>query len=693
MLTLPNKEAFKRLAEHFCKSPETAHLVERSITKFRLRAASMFAEAPAPGIKSMARIYRSAVFQFDDGRVGSTDLFVLADPRAFFTQDMGKASCQYSLNNGAQVFIEKQPPVMTRSVPTILDFTGGRVINTLDDQIRMLEYYLNKDLAGHPDIGDILQPVRPVIQGKSEENYGADISPHRKMRAEVSDGVKTVLRRFIESEAREALEQFRASLNQNILEAMNGAAANGIKNYNWAVGVLPDGSLDAELGRRRQQAAKAFPILYSAVGATYGPVCDAIENAEPLNPVLQNMFNIEASTLRKLNGLTVANAGMETPPNHMAIVGFTKDIEMMPDGPAPQTREGWRSYLTSVSLAKKLGRMLVGTEGATAQDVVEKFLQSGRGRWEDMSPDALEVANEGFRDMFLDLYENLLKPAAEFYRSKHNGSAYAPNYTLSEALQCLLEGWNIEQVAEACTYWDAKQAEMQHALSLAYPGSDASRERKARDSWPPLHQSEWRSKTGLLVVHLTNQDMLDDERKQLKHCINQYAKKALYEGSHLVSIRTPAGTSLGTAEIIQERLIPLVKSQDDETNNELFSLPPSVHQFRGVKNAKPPSEAWAALWEYMTAIYTGSLKIETDYLESALNDRRIGVASEHHAGACYDSQNPKAVDFAFEQFAPLLPKRVRKKGFKALFGDRFENEVYAALHEPQEPLRAPEMGA
>lgn len=638
-MTDPAADAVDAWAETF--APGDARLLDalRSAPRrFLRRHGCVLMDSPAPGYAAAVRIYRSVAVVTAAGLVRSAEMFHVPDLDAF-EADEGERSATFAAtgwDDRATLFSPAPPPRRLREAAPSLDWNGAACLAAVPEQARRVEFLLNADLAGYRG-GEAVFEAPPA----------GSPAGHRRLRPEAREGLEALLRAGISATAPAALDGFRDRLDRERLEALTAAAANSVRAFNWLSGQDRSGR-DPDLALRRTQAARAYPVAWPLLSAPVGPVAEAVSASQPLGPALAAALGIPEGVVRRINGLTAADAGIAGG-DAAALSRVAKRVERLPPGAAPRTSGGWRSFFSALALSDASARFLGRDAGAA-------LLASAAGSWDRLDAEALAQAAGGLRDMLADLHSNLVEPAAR--------AVGLPRWSLERTAEAVFGGRSLVQVAEASAWWHERQADVRAFLGEAFP--PPGQPRGAR-TWPPLHPGgPWTAPNGLVVHVLSDEAALVDEHRLMGHCVNQYAANCILEGAHIVSIRrTGQAVPVGTAEFMQATLLSLAGTMRELPDAALTDLPLPVSQFRARKNGMPEAAGWEALWAYCGAIFTGALEIEKDALRDALARRREAVA-KGLSDACYDDSLPGAVRKAWELYSPALPRSLAKRGPSAL---------------------------
>lgn len=629
----------------------------------RLHASFCVAGRPGEPAAALLKVFRAVAALLPDGRVRSTEFFRIADTDAFFDGPRGAALAAVSRcawDDRASLFTDAATDFRLTRFQSLLNGSADAAAKWADTTARFLEYFLNADLRGRPDLAEaVLEGAAPPLAEAPVE-----LAANRRLLPSLKERLLPVLQAALRAEAEAAISDFRGRLDPLTLEAMRRTGVNGCRWHNWMAGYRwEDSRIDAAVGLRRRQALAAFPLAHCLVSKVDHPVNAAAEDGTPLVPALAAALGVDEKVARRLNGIGIAALGLPTAPDQGRLAAIVARVARLPDGRKPNDDEEWGRYFAALRFADAVGASLAsGRVGRapTRTAAAARLLASAAGRWGELDKAMLVRAADGFKDMAADLLSVLVHPALLVRRRMD----LAPAWDEAAVSRVIVSGRTLTQVLDACSWWHGNQAAARARLAAAFPARDA---RPA--SWPGLHEGEFRASNGLLVVCLTSQAMLDEEHRRMGHCVNTYGACCLYDGVHVLSIRTADGAlSLSTAEIDQHKLLPLAGKDKRETVPMFDTLPVSVAQHKASGNDEPPTAAKEALWEYVSRILSGSLKIDAPALAAALGERTLAARGAMRS-APYDPSSRAAVDAAWEEYSVLLPARVRKRGLDRLVLD------------------------
>jgi hypothetical protein len=610
--------------------------------RFLRRHGCSLVEEPAPGWRGLLRVGRTAAAVSDSGVVRSSELFHVQDLESF-EQDVEERAWVIgaaSWDDKAALFTRSPPPRRTRDEAPMLDWSGEALLRAAPDQVRQMEYLLNAALERHPRAHALLEPNPPGVP-----------PGHRRLLPPVRHGLEEALRAVQGPAAARCLDGFRSLLDPVRMRVLSCAAANSVRAHNWLCGLDRTGC-DEAVSLYRMQAASAWPMAWALLAAPSGRVSDAVRTGVPLIPVLATALGVSEGVVRRMNGLTAAAAGMDAP-DEGAAIRAASSVSCMPPGAPPRTEVEWHAFFAAARLARAAGAALEDEEAGAG------LLASSAGRWHELDAEGVRQAAGGLGDMLADIHANLMQPAARLM-----GDA---RWNAVRTARTVFGGRTLPQLAQASSWWHAGQANVRAQLSARYP--KAAGRIGLPHAWPTLHTAggTWTAPNGLQIVPLCSAPELLDEHERMGHCIDTYADVCLLSGSHIVSVRRMGmHKSLGTAEIVQESLLPKVATLSEPPDAPLRQLPDGVKQFKAHHNSEPVIEAWEALWSYVGAILTGVLDVDAAALQEALEGRRDAAGSRstdsRTVRSCYAATTHEAVAQAWRLYGPALPRAMAKKG-------------------------------
>jgi hypothetical protein len=652
------------IANHGGGHPLLTAIIRRDLARARRMYASLFIPgSPDSGLRAALRVYRGVIILQNDGRVRSTEFFRIHDVDAFFALTTEEALAVLpggSWDDKATLFSDARMDFRLDRTPSVFAAAPEQAANYIDTHIRFFEYFINESLRDTPELGDPLLETVP-------EDEECPVVANRPLKADVREALSAVLRDVTICETLVAQERFLACLDQDVLANMQMAGLNGCRWYNWLAGFSwMEGHMSAELGLRRKQASQAYPIAHCLLVQADHPVNVAMETAQPLIPALATALNVDPKIVKSMNGLTPKAAELAKAPDPQRLAEVVRKVQRLPQGgQKPSTEQDWSAFFASLAFADSIAHVITGgsyqTKGAAnAPALADDMLASIGGKWREIDAPGLRQYAHAFPDMVNDLSATLIEPALIHF-NRHNQNTW----TTARLANLIVSNRSLIQVMDVCAWWHREQAAIHRNLAAAFPNRDLP-----PNFWQPIHLGGFKAANGLVVVALCDQFMLDEEHKRMGHCVNTYGARCLYDGSHVVSIRTADGTkSISTAELSQSALRDLIGKNKKELTPIIDRLPPGVIQHRGHENKDPSPQAKEALWEYISRVVNKSIAVDIENLEKSLAERRLSYGYGRDQGrstAAYDYRNPQAIEAAWEAYSVAFPNKVRKRGLAEL---------------------------
>lgn len=619
----------------------------------QLHGGAFFEGRPGDKYVAAARVYRGLIVLLEDGRVRSVDRFRVDDANRLW-EDPDYRNDKILGNkwdDRSRSFNMLRPPRKVREQPVVIGFEGETADDTIEDQVRQFEYLLNIRLEQMPKSkAKILMPLPPRVEDKG-------IPVNRPLKPDYRESLKALLLDVSKQEWKQALDAFRERLSPEIVSNLQRGGLNSCRDHNWMCGYsVAHNGIDETLGVCRRQAAQAFPMLARMFSAPDGKLPQAVDNSEPLVPAMADVFNEVPSVVRRLNGLSIDAFDFTYAPEETQIRDVVQTISRLPPGPAPKSSAGWKSFRAMIALHDAISNVVFNEHNPAPA-----LLAKAANHWEDLDHEAINRASVAFPDMVSDLTANVFHPGEQFHKTS--------NWTRADTALTILGNRDISQLIDAVELWQDNYNAIRAALAQRYP-----RILNPVLTWPALHEGSaiWQSPNGLFAVVLNTSEMLREEHDRMNHCVDTYVGACLYKGHHIVSIRTPDGKSIATAEIRQSDLLPLVKASTDAPDGYLRSHPPGVIQFRGYDNKDASDKAYETIWAYVSALLGGALKVNKQQLEEALAERKkheymgSGADAANMLSAAYEATSEEALADAWRAYAPVFPKQVQRKGLSAI---------------------------
>ena len=404
--------------------------------------------------------------------------------------------------------------------------------------------------------------------------------------------------------AEEATTLWRERLPQTRLALMRNAGWNSSSEWNW---------LNAEECEHRLQGVRAFPWAASVMRKNMD-VFRVLENRKPLVPVLSNVFGMPPPVVRRLNGMPYPSGGF---------VGLAEAAALLPTSPG--TEHGWKCWQAAVRVFRN-GHAIPNCRNY------------------DSLPSDFPELMKSVPDMLADIYHTVLQPFG------------------IDAAEEMVVFSSLEDCAIRLQNWETDNGAAATMLREAYPA-----EVYAGNNWLPLHEP-FETGYGLTAVPLCNDAALLEEGRRMQHCVSSYGPSCRVSGCHIVSFRNSWGESVGTAEISQRVLFPMLGTLAEAPAASRM-LPAAYVQFKGKRNASPPDSAWMALHAHAAALLTGMVKPDTKALDDAMTLRKSmsgNLRAVRDMNAGYNTGAPGALRSALRLYTPFISPGAVKKLEKTL---------------------------
>ncbi len=576
--------------------------------------------------RAALRVYRSLVVYRNDGRVVSTEMFNRGIDR-FADPDVRNANIAFKADNKTTFFNSVKRPSAVREDHHIVDYSGNNLMSTFDDQLTLLEIFIN--LENDVD-GTFNKYLHPLEFADGDMEVDIPVPPIRPIHAEVRTFVYQKLQDDFLKEYKDKIVQFRSILDQRTLLNLEKACLNGCESFNWLSG-YKDGRVDDNLALRRNQMCESYPLFSGFFSSSGGSIAEAVDNAEPVLGMLAEKFGVPEKNLKKIRGYSAQYFGMNYAPNKTEVHNLIEHLRHLP-GQLKLDACDWRQIEIASSLYEQV------------KDVVPDLMERSVAVIPQITVDDIGDAGALWERIIVDLEQNVCKPV--FLKNK-------VEYEDGFAKKMLVGNRNIKQIADAMLIWMNKNARNRAYLANKYPSDDNNSD-FASVSWLALHKSfSYQTNTGTLYVFkpLTDSQMLTDEGRKMDHCVANYANICATGISHIVSIRVNE-RPVTTMEIDQKLLWNFLDNPVDFSSAPLHTKPDFIKQFYGHGNQVVTNmELRRAMWHY--AMSLPSMKIKREELEM---EQRL---SKHGAYTTYNVKAPGAVEEAWRLYSDMLPKSIR----------------------------------
>jgi hypothetical protein len=625
-------------AEKISQYPETQNEVKDLCQRFLTRYTCMVMENPTTSHHLMMRIYRSAIILNTKGAMFSTEFLRLRNYNFLRNADERLRSIQEaSWDNKARPFNDR-PSLEATGSRSLLD---ASVIPTLgldaETQLRQFEIHIGIAILNNPI-------WKQVTVEKSPSVY--------HLLPDIRLSLKEKLFNILQTSRENAFEIFRDKLPKEILTTLSRCGVNDLTSWNWLTGAGID--ISETMIRNRQQATKAYPLLFRALSAGKN-LGLALENEEPLIPVIAHELKTTTPIIKKINGLCCHGASLLAPPKTInEFKPIWELVSYMGKSQNPKNAEEWKTYFALAKTATKLATFLNEN-----QEFITQYL-AGANLKQDCRK--AQEAQDDIQDVITDLHVNIMLPWAKYLKQ--------PQPRLHDTALAIVGKRSLDQILDVCSWWHENQAQIRLELSERFP---TVTQKGIVPIWPCLHESgePWTCTNGLQAVALTSERQLIEEHNRMRHCVNQYVDACRYSGRHIISFRALNVANSATAEFSQELLIPIAGKSKEPPDGKLNTLPPGCIQFKGVGNVNPSPQAWTALWEYVSGLMTGDIPMDIHGLR---NYQAMNSPSRKNEaiGAYYNAESELALETAWRLYAPMLPRSARRLPAHRPLGEEVE---------------------
>lgn len=424
---------------------------------------------------------------------------------------------------------------------------------------------------------------------------------------------------------RRALAAFCAELDQNVLAAVRADAEATAAVYNH---YLAD---HATKSRNRIQAALSHPRFAMRLRQDW-QLRRAVDAGSPLTQRLAEHFQVRATTIQRLRGLTQDVVPEQT------LTAVLRHADLLPPDALPTASEDW---LVFQRLADGLDN-LVERAGLSRSAVLAPF----RGGWAaGLAQVEQRLGAQLDLDTILEMmhcaYHYGVLPAVEGALAERGRSVKLSPIPPAAFFPLWFSRYGLVRLAQMARRWGEAYAQ----LSLQRLGSGQDGETKPALRWPSLLDAG-ATHAGTRVVELTSYAALEIEGQRMQHCVASYAIKCLTAESAIFSIRDEAGVPLSTFEV----RVPV-------------SAPPGLLQQHGRAN-RPPDAAQQALAQRFVAQVLG--RVPTARISAVQRSRRaLGLRVRGLLGKPNTVQQPLSVEesrLLGEAIAKTHPAEARRQG-------------------------------
>lgn len=323
--------------------------------------------------------------------------------------------------------------------------------------------------------------------------------------------------------------------------------------------------------RNRTQIMETFPLLLPSLAIQRSEpehiaLTAAIDGGCPLVDAIASLAKVQKKTVRFLRGKTPSQIGKIWIENPFQLL---RAVDALPDHLRPQTAAAWRLMTAFWQYSVEATRPSHHKTNCYLEELgwhlFVGFFTAGEAKTESALRRYLTLADcwQGFSD-FVCAIRDWCENQARFLEFNNAVAKIAKDKIAID----LLTRYPAIKLIEMSEQWRHAVVRGEgHAAAIAH--------------WPPL-LTEPVACNGLSVVSLTDCFQLNEEGRQLNHCVSTYARACLLGHSHILSIRDGSGKPLSTAEVA------LIEDKCGD-------LAPVVLQHRGRSNCEADSYSTEAL--------------------------------------------------------------------------------------------------
>jgi hypothetical protein len=419
-----------------------------------------------------------------------------------------------------------------------------------------------------------------------------------------------------------------------------------------------DLNIDVEKKQVRHQALKAFPI-FSHVMVNDIEIIKTIDERRELLPALAGHFKTDLGNIKKLQGLTWQKAGRRpSDRNFDMLFNFQKDqmprkrSEFMALNNMERSirmRSSTVSYLSQLFLEKP--RQTLDTlRGSDPQDIID-FLRDYKERFLKIM--ALQVFYEKYDDL-VDLKEReFTKSLMRLQKNKNS------EFTLSQALQ-------------ASERWHNSLARIEESLSYSLHQTPKNRD----NGWIPLI-GDIQLKGGMSFEEMHSVSRFQLQGLMENHCVAGYSKYVVSpKSTDNKNIFTFIGSIHKEGKVLSTAEVHVSFAGDDF---DLKKPRAEIVQNRAHSNGPAPKEVLDIEADICAAFRKVTSQEFTDYRDSLKDWKKenwqsvagynLNLKDRLRFRDDLNIDDPDLAKKAWDVYAPLLPGRIRKKGFEAFLSD------------------------
>jgi hypothetical protein len=366
---------------------------------------------------------------------------------------------------------------------------------------------------------------------------------------------------------RSAVETFTASLDPGVLAVVRaeGAPIPEVFNEYCATAALER--------RHRLQAARAYPWFSAALRRDWR-LRRAVLTGAPLTRALADHYQVNPRTIERTRALA------ELPPDPPAHAVLLKRLDALPAEYLPRSEEDWRAFralgesLRDLAEALGVGLPCVLKPMRAGWSVgLENLAQQAGGR--------LDV--QAIFDMMQAAYRYGVRPALQAWTAEHGGFVEIPVHAPLGFYPLWFGRYGLGRLAALAQRWRADLTRFSVARVQALEGVEALPQPEAPLVWPALLAGR-HSHGPYRVIELTSQTELEQEGRQLEHCVGAYAASCLDGTTFIYAVRDRHGRHCSTFEI------------------RIAETTPVLIQHKALRNSEPPQDEQALALRFIERV-------------------------------------------------------------------------------------------
>lgn len=503
------------------------------------------------------------------------------------------------------------------------------------------------------DPGELLVNLNPRSSAAYELcRYGPSFNENNEGKKKALSMFSGMRKSKLRKDMNIALWAVRESMDPEALRIMRSTHMTHISAAAWLTGGQCNLNTEKNervrchedhLSRYRKQAVRAYPLLAKEIMAW----SNQVDQGEPLAPLIEQKFYLDAKKVKMLNGLTWQKARCSPLKPHDTIL-MIKDAKAVPTTKAHFATLSWAKW-ASTELGKEWSTWALPSKDA----------------WR-LTPHLHRLEPNALKDMIYDLTKRIYLPTLmRNMNAKKNplNEARSAHFLLAERILGMeklcarhLLSLNPSELADNVERWHRNLGTYNDELDLAAP----------KISWTgflgTVPVGKVHARELLSVSELKSQGAAEN------HCVGGYLNSVLgqsWRGGHsLIFSLEKDDKVLSTIEI---QVIAR-----EEQGKAVFEV--HIQQNHAKRNTAPTKEAQKA-GEALAGQIRKSLNKEkwSAYLTGIEGAQRISQEADNlsptakHIG--YDPSDDVAFARAWELMSNLLPRKVRKAGPDGMTAD------------------------